>query len=1297
MGARRPVPTRGPRPPAGRSPPSPSTTPSPNASSMPSTPTRSPSLWLPPTRSLIAESATHGPRSWPWNEPATKPHAPNGPSTPANRRTGWWPAASKRAGSSGSPSSPKPTRPSPPSAPPCPRCPHEPSSKRSPPTCQPCGTRPPPRPGTANGSCAPSSPMSRCSPSLTSPRPASGSAGTPAPPTSSWSPGARTSPNIDALTPRPSISPAVFPTSPTTTLPNGSTPPATSPVPAGRSTTTRSPRCATTTRSRNRGFSMTARSPSPRSPAGSASATAPSSTGSPEAGFPPGAASTTSGASRSALRSKPPPATMSLNQRTSTSPTPPTRKPTRSSPSQRSPRCSASARTSSTTGSNAVTSSPGEVPAVACSSVSDPTSKRCAALGSPRRCASSPSPNPKPHGPRPRRQYEAIVPTTADRVVQASLKLVLEPIFEADFKPASYGFRPKRRAQDAIAEIHQFTSRGYEWVLEGDITACFDAPLHCPFRCWCVLEEAGIGRIHLDSQAFSASGADVDGFELAALDTLQHGLAGHAESAGGLEHRQPAGRRVVDEAGPQLVGHADTPRGAGGELFAGDEPIVEPAVHGGSSDAEDLGRVGDGDELAVGLLGRSLVTRDLPVMPQGLDDGGGEPLAGGAAPTLAVQDAGDGGVGVVDGEPAQQLDGVLVGAGGGLVGAAQLDEQLGPLVLLVYVDADVLEQRAQQLLAVPVAGGGRGPHPPDVRAERGQRGAFVVGGRRGPRRLPPCQFGFGVGQRGELGFPVGLQAAGHQAVVRVDGQVAPLGSDGLVAGSFDLASPLAEGGVVVSFDHLGGSEGGGHAGGSEGGEGGRGDGPVDLHAAHAQAVHAAAVDEGAVGAVIARCRVGALVVDSEAPAASPAGGQPLQQGGSFPQRAAAGLMGSRGGVGADAGLVGLVGRPVDVAGMLVHDQHLPVRPAQDTGSGPHAAVVIDAAFSAGAAIDIGASVGRVREHPVDRRVGRRDPGELGVAGALHGHHESLAEQPQPHRARRAQFGEAFEDGGDHAAHGLVGVQQDLAVFVAPHQPDGQAPAQLASCGLVADAAFQAGAQHVQLGLAHRALETQHQPVVEAGRVVDAIGVGDQRVGDTGQVQQPIPVGVGAGQPRHLQAEHDPYTTKGDVGGDSSEARACGAGRARDAKVLVDHLDGSARPAQLDGSFHERVLAVRGPRLAFGLAGCGLAHVDHRGPPEVGGADLGVPGHRPRVVGRISHRRVPPRVLVRRAVPSAGRAPRPRRSARRERGAPTRAAVPRSARPVAAVAACGTSSVGSSASSNRCASARWMRPSATARA
>ncbi len=52
------------------------------------------------------------------------------------------------------------------------------------------------------------------------------------------------------------------------------------------------------------------------------------------------------------------------------------------------------------------------------------------------------------------------IPTVADRVVQAALKLVLEPILEADFEPVSYGFRPERRAHDAIAEIHLFRHQG---------------------------------------------------------------------------------------------------------------------------------------------------------------------------------------------------------------------------------------------------------------------------------------------------------------------------------------------------------------------------------------------------------------------------------------------------------------------------------------------------------------------------------------------------------------------------------------------------------------------------------------------------------------------------------------------------------------------------------------------------------------------------------------------------------------------------------------------------------------------
>jgi RNA-directed DNA polymerase len=86
---------------------------------------------------------------------------------------------------------------------------------------------------------------------------------------------------------------------------------------------------------------------------------------------------------------------------------------------------------------------------------------------------------PKPGTSKRRRLGVAAV---RDRVVQASLKLALEPIFEADFLPCSYGFRPGRRTHDAVAEVRHFTARSYEWIVEGDIRSCLDAWSHCSFR-----------------------------------------------------------------------------------------------------------------------------------------------------------------------------------------------------------------------------------------------------------------------------------------------------------------------------------------------------------------------------------------------------------------------------------------------------------------------------------------------------------------------------------------------------------------------------------------------------------------------------------------------------------------------------------------------------------------------------------------------------------------------------------------------------------------------------------------------
>ena len=65
------------------------------------------------------------------------------------------------------------------------------------------------------------------------------------------------------------------------------------------------------------------------------------------------------------------------------------------------------------------------------------------------------------------------IPALRDRIVQMAAKLVIEPIFEADFCPTSYGFRPGRRAQDAIEEARLFIPPPYEWVIEGDVEDCF--------------------------------------------------------------------------------------------------------------------------------------------------------------------------------------------------------------------------------------------------------------------------------------------------------------------------------------------------------------------------------------------------------------------------------------------------------------------------------------------------------------------------------------------------------------------------------------------------------------------------------------------------------------------------------------------------------------------------------------------------------------------------------------------------------------------------------------------------------
>jgi len=70
------------------------------------------------------------------------------------------------------------------------------------------------------------------------------------------------------------------------------------------------------------------------------------------------------------------------------------------------------------------------------------------------------------------------IPTIKDRVVQAAVKLVLEPIFEADFTDDAYGYRPRRSAQDAVRAVHQALKAGYVHVVDADLSRYFDTIPH---------------------------------------------------------------------------------------------------------------------------------------------------------------------------------------------------------------------------------------------------------------------------------------------------------------------------------------------------------------------------------------------------------------------------------------------------------------------------------------------------------------------------------------------------------------------------------------------------------------------------------------------------------------------------------------------------------------------------------------------------------------------------------------------------------------------------------------------------
>ncbi|MBT6273174.1 MAG: hypothetical protein HOI95_03475 [Chromatiales bacterium] len=86
------------------------------------------------------------------------------------------------------------------------------------------------------------------------------------------------------------------------------------------------------------------------------------------------------------------------------------------------------------------------------------------------------------------------IPTVKDRIVQTALKLVLEPIYEKEFLPVSYGFRPGRGCKDALREVDRWLKAGYTWVVDADVASYFDTIPHARLL-ECVKEHVSDGQV----------------------------------------------------------------------------------------------------------------------------------------------------------------------------------------------------------------------------------------------------------------------------------------------------------------------------------------------------------------------------------------------------------------------------------------------------------------------------------------------------------------------------------------------------------------------------------------------------------------------------------------------------------------------------------------------------------------------------------------------------------------------------------------------------------------------------------
>src|ERR1700687_3660953 len=371
-----------------------------------------------------------------------------------------------------------------------------------------------------------------------------------------------------------------------------------------------------------------------------------------------------------------------------------------------------------------------------------------------------------------------------------------------------------------------------------------------------LIEEFGLPGYPLAPDSLFPAIRDVHDFELAALATLQHGLARDTERAGCLVHGHEAVPSSLAESGDEVIGQANAPGCGGRQLLARNDAVVEPAVQSRRGDAEHDRGLLDRRQFALGGGRPGLEARDVPVATQIADTARLEAMAVYRGAPLAIEDAGNHGVWIMDGQSADECDRVLIGAYRGrsrarqreidLVERAALPAQreVGCSLVALGLYDDLLEQCSQQLFPVTRRGRCRVPDGGKIGPEREQTVALLLG---------------------EHAWT--LQAASDQPVVWIDGTVTALGAARFVACPLDAETPLLERGLAICFEPLGSGERGSELCRLEGGDEGPRDGLVDLNAANVEAIDAAALDQDLAGAMIPRCGTAPAIVRVQAASA----------------------------------------------------------------------------------------------------------------------------------------------------------------------------------------------------------------------------------------------------------------------------------------------------------------------------------------------------------------------------------------------------------------------------------------------